>query len=128
MKARVKATGEIVDVYCDFKGMKHDFLDYKGKGYMSNELTIFDNEDYEQGWNDGYYEAVSTNHEPDYWTRLEHQYAGMAMQGIVMNEKMQEDLYKAFGKNESMDVTISEFAIDIAHTLVEKLKEKEERK
>ena len=51
MRARVKATGEIVDIYCDFKGMKHDFLDEKGKGYMSNEITIFDNEDYEQGWN-----------------------------------------------------------------------------
>ena len=44
MKARVKATGEIVEVYFDFRGMKHDFLDEKGKGYMSDELTIFDNE------------------------------------------------------------------------------------
>ena len=60
--------------------------------------------------------------EEKYWRELKHQYAGMAMQGIVMNEKMQEDLYKAFGKNESMDITISEFAIDIANTLVKKLK------
>lgn len=83
MKARVKATGEIVDVYCDFKEMKYDFLDETGKGYMSNELIIFDNEDYEQGWNDGYYEATSLNHTPDYWARLEHTYAGMAMQGML---------------------------------------------
>ena len=91
MKARVKATGEIVEVYCDFQGMKHDFLDEKGKGYMSDELTIFDNEDYEQGWNDGFYEAVSTNAEPDYWEKLKHQYAGMAMQGLLSNERCWEE-------------------------------------
>ena len=45
------------------------------------------------------------------------------MQGILSNEKMQQDLYKAFGKDESMDITISEFAIDIANTIVKKLKE-----
>ena len=58
----------------------------------------------------------------DYWERLKHQYAGMAMQGILTNEKMMLDLHRAFGKDESMDITVSEFAIDIANTLVEKLK------
>lgn len=67
--------------------------------------------------------AMAKKDEPDYWTKLEHQYAGMAMQGILMNEKMQIDLHKAFGKDEFMDVTISELAADIAHALVEKLKE-----
>jgi hypothetical protein len=115
MKARVKATGKIVDVYCDFKGMKHDFLDYKGKGYMSNELTIFDNEDYEQGWNDGYYEAVSTNHEPDYWEKLKHQYVGMAMAGICANPSYDEVSF----------ATMADDAIGAAQALVEKLKGKE---
>lgn len=27
--------------------------------------------------------AMAKKNEPDYWTRLEHQYAGMAMQGIL---------------------------------------------
>ena len=129
MKARVKATGEIVDVYCDFRGMKHDFFDENGKGYMSDELTIFDNEDYEQGWNDGYYEAVNTNTDPDYWTRLLHQYAGMAMQGILSNE----ELFKATAKNaEEFGLEVRQaLAIDAkvyATALVEKLKEKEGRK
>ena len=115
MKARVKATGEIVDVYCDFQAMKYDFLDETGKGYMSNELVIFDNEDYEQGWNDGYYEAISTNHDPDYWTRLEHQYAGMAMQGILSNN----ELYREICKSRNLEITIMEYA----HALVEKMKE-----
>ncbi len=110
MKARVKATGEIGIVSQIDVLLKDDFVSFN-----SNNVEILQN----------YADATI---DPDYWTRLEHQYAGMAMQGIVMNEKMQEDLYKAFGKNESMDVTISEFAIDIAHTLIRKLKEKEERK
>ena len=114
MKARVKKTGEIVDVYCDFKGMKHDFLDKKGNGYMSDELTIFDNEDYEQGWNDGYYEAVSTNHNPDYWEKLKHQYAGMAMQGMVRTVG-HDRMYPP----EKMAI----FAVACATALVNKLKE-----
>ena len=112
MKARVKATGEIVEVHTSDDA---DFIDRNGKYYWEHEL-FFGSLD------------VSPYDELDYWARLEHQYAGMAMQGIVMNEKMQEDLHKAFGKDESMDVTISEFAIDIANTLVQKLKEKEEMK
>ena len=66
---------------------------------------------------------MNAGNEERYWRELKHQYAGMAMQGILSNEKMQQDLYKAFGKDESMDITISEFAIDIANTIVKKLKE-----
>lgn len=32
------------------------------------------------------YEAIASmakKDEPDYWTKLEHQYAGMAMQGVI---------------------------------------------
>jgi hypothetical protein len=28
---------------------------------------------------------------PDYWTRLKHQYAGMAMQGLLSNERCWEE-------------------------------------
>ena len=111
MKARVKATGEIIELYYDFRDMEHDFLDEKGKGYMSNELTIFDNEDYEQGWNHGYYEAVNTNTDPDYWEKLLHQYAGMAMQGLLSNQNIGADV--AYMVN---------LSIEYANALVEKLK------
>lgn len=110
MKARVKETGKIFDVY----GVVNKTCDGYGLGEV--ELMVDDKDSFN-------YDMT-----PAYWERLKHEYAGMAMQGIVMNEKMQEDLYKAFGKNESMDVTISDFAIDIAHALIQKLKEKEERK
>ena len=103
--------------------MKYDFLDETGKGYMSNELIIFDNEDYEQGWNDGYYEATSLNHTPDYWTRLEHQYAGMAMQGIVSSYEAMREI----SKERDIPQYVANMAFGLAHALVEKYK-KEERK
>ena len=63
---------------------------------------------------------VQKKDEPDYWTRLEHQYAGMAMQGILSNN----ELYREICKSRNLEITIMEYA----HALVQKLKEKEERK
>ena len=64
--------------------------------------------------------------EPDYWDKLLHQYAGMAMQGILSNE----ELFKATAKNaEEFGLEVRQaLAIDAkvyATALVEKLKEKE---
>lgn len=105
MKASVKETGK------EFK--VRGILTPTADAYAIEEVELFFDES----------DQVELLYREDYWERLRHEYAGMAMQGIVMNEKMQYDLYQAFGKNESMDVTISEFAIDIANTLVNKLKE-----
>ena len=59
---------------------------------------------------------------PDYWTRLEHQYAGMAMQGLCANTKFMQDHEGDFQCNEDM---IAVYAKDIAHALVEKYKKEE---
>jgi hypothetical protein len=61
---------------------------------------------------------------PDYWTRLEHTYAGMAMQGILSNP----ELFKATAKNaEEFGLIVPQaVAIDancFAHALVKKIKE-----
>ena len=56
---------------------------------------------------------VQKKDEPDYWTRLEHQYAGMAMQGLCMN-----DFCECVGADD-----IATDALAIAHALVEKMKE-----
>ena len=45
----------------------------------------------------------------DYWTKLEHQYAGMAMQGIIARHNVDFDM-------------VIEWSADLAHALVEKLK------
>ena len=64
--------------------------------------------------------------EPFYWEKLEHQYAGMAMQGIISNE----DYLQSFSEDARGDLfeDIARVAADIAHALVGKMKEKEERK
>lgn len=64
---------------------------------------------------------LSSKDDPDYWTRLEHQYAGMAMQGILSNAN------HALWDRENNAEGIAKSAMAIAHALVEKYK-KEERK
>ena len=107
MKARVKATGEIVHVT------------YIGNGkYVTdrpNDYHRYDYEEIEELPDD--YDCVQ--HTPDYWTRLEHQYAGMAMQGILSNPESELD-YK---DNEALPQAIAACAAKIAHALVEKMKE-----
>ena len=113
MKARVKATGEIVEVAYlseDKYGNKYYNVTTDTRTYRETELKMMSD------MGDYFYTY-------DYWEKLKHQYAGMAMQGMLTNEKLMLDLHKAFGKDESMDITVSDFAIDIANTLVKKLKE-----
>ena len=86
MKARVKATGEIVDG----KAM----VSFNGDDFYLDELESLDDD-------------------PDYWTRLEHQYAGMAMQGILANS--------AFDDVSVADIAIT--SVKLATTLIKRLKE-----
>ena len=68
------------------------------------------------------YEAIikmARKDEPDYWTRLEHQYAGMAMQQLVSLVNV---------GYEYVHEETAIIAYNFAHALVEKLKEKEEKK
>ena len=57
---------------------------------------------------------------PDYWTRLEHTYAGMAMQGLMTSLPNIGGLEGRTPKDEVVDI-----AMETAHALVQKLKEKE---
>lgn len=72
---------------------------------------------YNQGYMNGYNDGANARIDPDYWTRLEHTYAGMAMQGMLANanhylwERKQN--YKSLVAN----------AAELAHALVEKMKE-----
>ena len=94
MKARIKATGEIVEVtrIVDKYVMTHHPHTIT---FEKDELD-FDIED-----------------NPDYWTRLEHTYAGMAMQGLVLTAS----------KCMVTDQEMAQWAKEYAHALVEKLKE-----
>lgn len=97
MKARVKATGEIVDIE-DMSIVTYKSDDGTYVKTLIKNFTFIDAE-------------------KDYYTKLEHQYAGMAMQGILSNN----ELYREICKSRNLEITIMEYA----HALVEKLKEKE---
>ena len=89
MKARVKYNNEIIDVIQ---------VGTKSHLYDLNNVEFLDNPQ-------------------DYWTRLEHQYAGMAMQGILSNAN------HALWDRENNAEGIAKSASAIASALVEKMKE-----
>ena len=137
MKARVKATGHIVNVR-PYSGNSSSILwkdIYRNITYADCELDfeVTDKDDiYNKGWADGWDEAVKSEipkihprvkgSDPDYWTLLEHQYAGMAMQGILSNPESELD-YKG---DETLPQALAGCAAKFAHALVEKMKNKEE--
>lgn len=65
-------------------------------------------------------QLLSSEQDPDYWTRLEHQYAGMAMQALLSSDTMMEVLSRR--DNGTMEEEVAREAFDYAHALVEKLK------
>lgn len=118
MKARVKLTGKIVDVvvkeipqYCIQGENTCGPIEYRitrfydGENYYRYDELDFDVESF------------------DYWTRLEHQYAGMAMQGIVSSYEAMREI----SKERDIPQYVANMAFGLAHALIQKLKEKEER-
>lgn len=95
MKARVKATGEIVTI---ISTDGFSLTDESGNHYLIREL-----------------EEVM----PDYWEKLKHQYAGMAMQGILANCNHQ------LWEREANSKGIAKNSYEIATALINELKEKE---
>lgn len=97
MKARVKATGEIVEIF--------------GISFDASNGMIYDEAD-----------LIIPKDEPDYWDKLHHQYAGMAMQGILSNNDLLAALCNG-NKEVSISKMVSDNADIIATTLINKLKE-----
>ena len=110
MKARVKATGEIVEVtpesyYTRKEGMYLKFTDEEGISYLEDEL-------------DFYVESK----DPDYWEKLKHQYAGMAMQAYINNNVYMREIRTECKTPKEMRELIADLSILLATALVEKLK------
>ena len=131
MKARIKATGEIVEVGIDYN-QDADFIAPNGLLYWQEELDftnvntkIMREETMIEAINDidSIRCMVEDIHEemtntPDYWTRLEHTYAGMAMQGILACEEWK--IAPREGVSFAGEVALQ--AHELAHALVEKYK------
>ena len=116
MKARVKKTGEIVEV--DF-----DTVSIRGKqfGVVTDTKRLSKPcRDYRKFYQDEL-EFISPEDTDvvDYWEKLLHQYAGMAMQGILSNPESELD-YKG---DETLPQALAGCAAKVATALVEKLKE-----
>ena len=103
MKAKVKDTGEIVEVR-ESGIMAFPWCDTSGNHlWKTNELEFI-------------YKDTT-----DYWEKLKHQYAGMAMQGLISNSAFFKDIDRVTnGKPQDLTVSIAE---QFATALVEKLKE-----
>ena len=113
MKARIKATGEIIEVRS--KAMTSIFSGENILKYIDQHTGV-------SYFEDELFFPKDLNQDPDYWTRLEHQYAGMAMQGLM---SYIEQITPSKGC--SYCDTVVSFSFEVAHALVEKYK-KEERK
>ena len=111
MKACVKATGKIVEVkYSRQMGPDAVYRDLvTGEHYMDFELSF-----------------LPEDGTPDYWTRLEHQYAGMAMQAMLTSPELMQVVTSA------KELLTNDYAKRVAvvadryaHALVEKYKKEE---
>lgn len=102
MKARVKATGEIIEISED---CSYVYAEHFDKSYNINELKFLD------------VKEKSFPRDEDYWTRLEHQAAIAAMQGLVIRGEVRGLSVQGIARD------IAELSCEIAHALVEKMKE-----
>ncbi len=131
MKARIKETGETIEVMQVYeKGesfyVRLDMLDTIEVRYHISELEFEGIETegkFAQICLNGIKQNIDNN--PDYWACLEHQYAGMAMQGILANIDLLMSLTKKKDPDYPAKYTVAEFAKDCAQALVEKMKNKE---
>ena len=100
MEARVKATGKIVEVVGEGIQNSNMVMAAHGEWFTKDELDIVP-----LSWKP---------FEPTYWQKLEHQYAGMAMQAYIIAAHISQFSFHegSMGDCKSM-----------AHALVEKMKE-----
>ncbi len=117
MKARVKETGEIVDV----EYIIHTLLDGRKVECYETENAIYvaDALDFD------IVEKSLPKDEPDYWEKLRRQYAGMALQGLLSNWNYVKHFIDNTLEGESLSDLISMCAYDYATALIERLKEEE---
>ena len=80
MKARVKATGEIVEVMGTTQYDNYDVISKDGVYFSLNQLELI-----------GQSLTKNKSEDEDYWEKLKHQYAGMAMQGLLSNPQIWKD-------------------------------------
>ena len=114
MKARVKATGEIVKVLQTSNGDYEEFLSHKLYAPEDLEILPIDLRPLAAFVGKQVAEKIDN---PDYWEKLKHQYAGMAMQGLMSYVEQITP-----NKGRSFCDEIVDISFKVAHALVQKLK------
>lgn len=129
MKATIKATGETIEVMQVYeKGesfyVRLDMLDTVEVRYHINELE-FEGFETEGKFAETCLNGIKQNivYDSDYWTKLEHQYAGMAMQGMLSNTSLITVLFDATKDHDELLKEVIICSHEYAHALVEKMKE-----
>ena len=110
MKARVKATGEIVDVDLPYISISNEIIypEIGSTSYYTQDELDFD---------------IENENIIAYWTRLEHQYAGMAMQGMM---NYIEQITPKEGRSYCDEIV--DISLEVAHALVKKVRYEENPK
>ena len=101
MKARVKETGEIIEV------SRHSGVMDETNKRIYNWYEI---------------ETIDAHFTDNYWEKLKHQYAGMAMQGMLSNQTYTKNLLETSTSAKDARDIIVDASFYLAHALVEKLK------
>ena len=118
MKARVKATGEIGIVSQIDLLLNDDFI-----SFSPNNVELMTN--YVDNSDKTLYDEL----DDVYWANMKHQYAGMAMQGLLNNSLLAGELKKDPNNGiAEMSNTITKAAVIYATALVEKLKSESDEK
>ena len=123
MKVREKSTGDIIEVtpimkYSGRLGQYFESVeDEAGRELNLNDVEIIESKDTSiPDCGEG---AMYIDPSISYWERLKHQYAGMAMQGMLANANLYQWVrtrnYKSLVENAEL----------LANSLVEKMKENE---
>ena len=109
MKARVKATGEILNVY-----------NWGNPTYRATDGSLYEKDELD----------FDFSYTPDYWEKLKHQYAGMAMQGMLSNAIGFDEVRKQAAESgiNNLITLIAGAATDYATALVENLKSESNEK
>lgn len=124
MEARVIATGEIVEVEWRYLTNLNGFnsiryVDQKtGISYFEGDLDFNIDGKFAENCLNGIKQGIV--HDPDYWTRLEHQAAIAAMQGLM---SYVEQITPKKGR--SFCDEIVDISFTVAHALVERYKKEE---
>ncbi len=133
MKAKVKSTGEVIEVMqvCEKEESFYVRLDILNTTEVRYHISELEFEGFET---EGKFAETCLNgikqdivYSPNYWTKLEHQYAGMAMQTMLAtlyNSKYCVGVFESYANVDSKE--IARLSKVYAHALVEKMRNKEE--